>query len=180
MGIDIRIHLNFTPTQRRIMRGAVVVGVVVGALGLGLAIAAPHQWKASDPLVAADLNGLGIVTKNGKQYSLGATYCGKTTGVTSGVINDGAIVGYVAAKAKCEVVSDCGMSLSAHMCTGEELIRSQALGMTIAKGWYSNGTYDCSGWRTTINTSNSPGAPLWTEAPNADSCSNANAILCCD
>jgi len=132
-------------------------------------------------LVAADLNGLGIVTKNGKQYSLGATYCGQTTGVTNGFIKDGAIgYGYFAAKAKCEVVSDCGMSLSAHMCTGEELIRSQALGMTIARGWYSNGTYDCSGWTTTINISNSPGGSVWSGVPNTDSCSNANAILCCD
>ena len=60
MGIDININIDLSPWQRRIVRVAVVVGAVIGALGVGIAIAAPIDttWVVMGaPLTAANLKG---------------------------------------------------------------------------------------------------------------------------
>jgi len=189
MGIDIKIKIDLTPTQKRIMRGAVVGGVVIGALGLGLAVATPKQWKMNDPLAAADINSLGIVVKNGHPYSLRATYCGKTASTTGQVTVTN---GYAGAKSQCEGVTTCGGGVgspSAHMCTGDEILRSVQVGLTVDDGWYAagnyannggNSIYDCKGW--TSNSLSDDGS-FWNSSQNRpayDHCSSSDQILCCD
>jgi hypothetical protein len=53
----IVIDLGFSPFQRRLMRAAVVSGVVVAGLGLGVAIASPTTFVSGDPVSADKLNG---------------------------------------------------------------------------------------------------------------------------
>jgi hypothetical protein len=59
VGIDIRIRLDLSEMQKRMIRWAVVGGAVIGALGLGIAVAGGplHSWNPNDTLTAADLNG---------------------------------------------------------------------------------------------------------------------------
>ena len=60
MGIDIKINIDLSPRQRRVVRGAVVAGAVIGALGVGIAIAAPIDttWVVTgQTLTAAQLKG---------------------------------------------------------------------------------------------------------------------------
>jgi hypothetical protein len=56
------VDVDLSARQKKIVRAAVVTGAVVAALGIGLAIAAPHQWSTNDPLKATDLNGLNVVS----------------------------------------------------------------------------------------------------------------------
>jgi hypothetical protein len=83
-----------------------------------------------------------ILNKNGKQYSLDATYCGKTA-ATSSPFTTGNITGYVVAKTLCESVAQCNNAPSAHMCTNEEIVRSRQLGVYVEHGWHSTGTFLC-------------------------------------
>jgi hypothetical protein len=133
-----------------------------------------------------------IVSRGGKSYSLGATYCGVTP-MTMGALTDaGSVAGYAAAKAMCESESACGSPApSAHMCTAEDLTRTAQLGGTIPQGWYSSGLYaglpatsgpanDCEGWTTTLP---SVAGPSWNSAvgePTVTGCNLTLAILCCD
>ena len=193
MGINIDVRIDLTPTQKKIIRAAVVAGSVIAALGVGLALAAPHQWKANDPLAAADLNGLNVVSYTSdagttSTFSVGATkFCGITPVTTTGAIVYSSIGGYRGAKKACESVASCGNSPTAHMCNAEELVRSSQLGVPTAYGWVSSGTtptQDCLGW--TSGALAQSGA-AWDNTfaggggvPNALSC-NANVpILCCD
>jgi hypothetical protein len=196
MGIHIDIRIDLTRTQKKIIRAAVVAGSAIAALGIGIAIAAPHQWKASDPLAAADLNGLNVVTYTAPDggavsYSVGATkFCGTSPTNTNGAIQYAGFTGFLGAKKTCEAVASCGNSPTAHMCTAEEMVRSSQLGMTTATGWVSTGVAagistsvisDCLGW---TNSSTSLGA-TWLMSgvgpmSNALSCSESHPILCCD
>lgn len=198
MGIDIQIRIDLSPLQKRILRSAIVGGGVVAALGIGLAIAAPHQWNTNDPLKAADLNGLNVISYTTDAgtltYSVGATkYCADSPTTTNGAISYAGFTGYAAAKKMCETATGC--SATAHMCTGEEVVRSAAL--TVAGsglyGWYA-GSYrsedgttgtghpivDCSGY--TYSGSNNGGpiaqSPVWN--PTYDSCDQLHHVLCCD
>jgi len=189
--MKIVIDLELSPRQKKIIRAAVVTGAVIGALGLGLAVAAPHQWMANQPLTAADLNSLDIVsTDAGKQYSLGATY----KAVTSGSYNGSQVNGYPGAKSVCE--TQVG-SPSAHMCTGEELIRSAEIGLpisatdggTVPSGWYSSGSratvegtptnsFDCKGW--TDGVTHTLAGSYWNGFPNYGFCDVPGPVMCCD
>jgi hypothetical protein len=121
-------------------------------------------------------------------YSVGATqYCGITTTSFTGNIggNDGA-------KQQCELT--CG-SPTAHMCLGDELVRSVAVGATLpsAQMWYSSGVggivtsggsavtvSDCDGWTTAV--SNTDGA-YWAaniHGPYVEGCNTSSPLACCD
>jgi microcystin-dependent protein len=58
MTIDIQIHIDLTPRQKRIIRWAVVSGAAVGALGLGVALAQTTlpTFTTNETLQASDLN----------------------------------------------------------------------------------------------------------------------------
>ena len=171
--------------------------------GTALAYAARPNWMAGDLLKATDLDsafsdmesrlatletGRVVVHKNGKQYSLGATYCGFTAPTTGAFSATGGLSGYAAAKALCEEVAACGSSPSAHMCTAPDLLRTTALGIEPIGGWFSGGLYqneakiiyDCGGWTT---SSPGEGGAAWNPAPNSPSglvCSTSTVVLCCD
>lgn len=126
-----------------------------------------------------------IITKNGKQYSLGASYCGSTA-ATNGQITGG----YAGAKTLCESVVACSNSKSAHMCTADELVRSRQLQVNVPGGWYATGAYayyapsntamdDCNGFTSNSATVD---APAWsaTATPTLYSCSDVRPVLCCD
>jgi hypothetical protein len=125
-----------------------------------------------------------ILTKNGRQYSLDATYCGSTT-ATIGTFNSGTHQGYLAAKDLCESVADCNQSPSAHMCTSEEIVRSMQVADVVPWGWYSTGTRaslavapidDCHSW-----SDNGTGAGAWWAGfAGSEPCSVPEPILCCD
>jgi hypothetical protein len=148
--IDIEI-----PQWTRWLVGGIAVGL---ALGLGAwrvyaAVSVKTNWQPGDALKAADINsnfqtlqdaintintsiapGAKVYAMtNGKKYSINATYCGATL-ATNGAISQGGLVGYAAAKAACETT--CGSS-SAHMCSGEEIVRHVSMGGTIptGQGW---------------------------------------------
>ncbi len=58
MTIDIKIRIDLSPRQRRIVRWAIVSGAVIGALGLGVALAqtTPPTFTSGEMLAATDLN----------------------------------------------------------------------------------------------------------------------------
>lgn len=57
MAIDIRIQIDLSARQKRIIRGAVVAGSVIGALGIGVAIAMPkHTFTSGTPIKATEMN----------------------------------------------------------------------------------------------------------------------------
>ena len=206
---EIVIRLRF---PRRLSKPALVVAalaVVVGGAAVYAATANPltlDNHPANSVLSSATLNGNFsaiqtavralqtqvasgrlVATINSKQFSVGATrYCGATPTASP---FSGNIGGYGTAKAQCETA--CSSS-SAHMCTSEELVRSVAVGITVATGWYAAGlkdadqsgtntanNQDCRGW--TSISSNDVG-PLWSgTAPNTNNCgTSTNVILCCD
>jgi hypothetical protein len=186
----IRLRLPRWSLRRWLLVASVAV---VGASAV--AVALPNNYfVAGNALTAADLNMLvaainkPVITRNGKQYSLGATYCGATTTTT-----DGQMGGYTGAKALCEALPACGTSPTAHMCTSEELTRSMQLDMTTAGGWYSGGivalplsnpdiaTNDCGGWKSSGSIMNGPvwqGSPA--NAPSFAGCYLTFPVLCCD
>jgi microcystin-dependent protein len=57
MPIDVRIHIDLSPRQKRLVRTAVVAGAVIGALGLGVAVATPpHTFVPDTVISAAEMN----------------------------------------------------------------------------------------------------------------------------
>jgi microcystin-dependent protein len=65
MAIDIRVHIELTERQKRVMRAGIVGGTVIASLGIGVAIAMPidTSWITSGAPVSAsslasNLNGL--------------------------------------------------------------------------------------------------------------------------
>jgi hypothetical protein len=195
------VDVDLSARQKKIIRAGVVTGAVIAALGLGLAIAAPHQWSTNDPLKATDLNGLNVVSyasdAGTASYSVGATkFCGATTTTFTGALG-----GYAGAKQQCQ--GTCSTP-TAHMCLTDELIRSQALGVDLStvSGWYAAGGYvltsapagfiqsDCGGSGTTAagytqTTSNDPSYTLYGavwEGNEFDSekCTTSHPIMCCD
>jgi hypothetical protein len=210
MGIDIKINIDLSPRQKKVVRAAVVTGAVIGALGIGIAIAAPIDttWVVTGaPLTAVQLKGSldGLqaqvtalqafqmqATANGS-YSLGATYCGATAATEGAFSGPGSLTGYASAKAQCQGVSGCSPA-AGHMCTNEEIVRSMQVGVAVgASGWISTGTaaqytstgrvMDCESWRGVSSTVDL--GALWSPGsigpqPNFDWCNNPHAILCCD
>jgi hypothetical protein len=205
MGIDIKIHIDLTPRQKKVVRAAVVAGAVIAALGLGIAIAAPisSTWSVDGlTLKGADLKGAldglqsqissgrFVVTLGIKPYSLGATkYVAVTLTGGGGPNGDGTyngtqVGGYTGAKAICETAAS---SASAHMCSSDELLHSAQAGIFIPSGWYSYAartTYstlgqirDCGSW--TLSNGQEYGL-VWATPLQIDTCDHAQAILCCD
>ena len=56
MPIDIRIQIDLSPRQKRVIRSAVVAGAMIGALGLGVAIAAPVKFSPTETLSSQKMN----------------------------------------------------------------------------------------------------------------------------
>jgi hypothetical protein len=205
--MKLKVYVVDLEIPPRAKRWALRLGIPALALGIAaVALAAPpvHTWAATDTLTASDLNGNFsaldtriaalesghlVAHKNGKQYSLGATYCGFTAPTTGAFSSaGGTLTGYAAAKDLCEKVAGCGQSPSAHMCTASELLLTTGLGIQPIAGWFSGGLYqaeakiiyDCSGW-----TSANPGegGESWNPVPNSPSanvCSTSTPVLCCD
>jgi hypothetical protein len=202
MKIEIQIDLGLSARQKRIVRAGVVASVVVAALGVGIAVAAPIDttWVApgqalSAAQLKANLDGLqsqissgrfvGII--NGKQYSLGAT---KYVGVTSaggpsgnGTYNGAQVGGHEGAKAKCEAA----FAPSAHMCVSEELARSKQAGIALSgsTAWYSTFVLQSDGAEYAAECGNwsSTGHEGPTSSPvtlSLAACTQLNPIMCCD
>jgi hypothetical protein len=202
MAVDIRIHIDLTERQKRIMRAAVVAGTVIAALGIGIAMAAPIDttWIASGQPISAsalasninELNRRTVLTVGATSYSVGATkYCGTGPVAMTGAVTYNNATGYAATKAMCEASTGCGTSATAHMCSAEEIVRSFSLGLTLPGGWYSTGgdiygaTYnsiDCDGW--TLATSGqvgmTAGGSAGSPAFGVAACAGSNPVLCCD
>jgi hypothetical protein len=130
-----------------------------------------------------------VVVKNGKSYSLGATFVKATVG-SPGKFQSGADTGYASAKSQCEAIV---ASQTAHMCTSEELTRSLQLGVAVtADGWYAAGIRtnntennkpvdDCRSW--TSSDAQALGS-FWLVSgggyPGQSWCYDNRPILCCD
>lgn len=211
-GMRIRIDVEITPRARRALTGLLLVGLTGTVANAHAGWSSDVTWIApNEPISATKLKALfteaderitaveddvakleaakPVVTKNGKQWSLGATYCGITAAT------DGSAGGYATTKALCEQpTTGCpsasgGLgSSSAHMCTAEELVRSASSGIPLpGAGWYNRGARviegpssamtDCAGW--TSNSTNMSGA-LWSVTPSGATCNATYPILCCD
>jgi hypothetical protein len=198
------VELDLSSRQKKIVRAAVVTGAVIGALGIGVAIAAPIDttWITGGAQVSAtslktDLDGLQtqitagrfVGTIGGQQYSVGAT---AYVGVTA-TFNGLQVGGYTGAKQKCQAA----FMASSHMCTTEELARSAQTGVAMPAnpGWYSASTRDgtgvgsaitndCFGWSDSTAGGNNNGAIAYqagsTVAFSLGTCDQTNPILCCD
>jgi hypothetical protein len=122
-------------------------------------------------------------------YSVGAVYCGATQPIYSGALG-----GYAGAKALCQAQ----YGPAAHMCTGEELVRSLATGTQASSlpsgkgGWYSgfmyasypaapsNGMFDCNQWTSSANDGNA--GPVYSSSSGIGvlTCNTTGlAVLCC-
>ncbi len=202
------LDLEISPRAKRTALGLGITALIAGfgAVAYGNV---KHTFKAGDPLSAQAVNddfaGLdarltalegsarAVGTVNGKAYSVGATVFVKETaagGPNADGSYDGAQVGgYGGAKAICEAATG---SASAHMCVGDELIRSAASGAAApAKyGWYA-GAYrsndgtgtpivDCNGYVSNISNNSGPviGSAGWN--PTSLPCNQPRPILCCD
>jgi hypothetical protein len=206
--MEIRIVIDAPKGWRR--RVLLLGGALVGLIGVPAVIAHAYDtsWIVSGGPVsasslAANLNEAqsriaalesfrATVTADGG-YPVGATYCG----VTASVVTGGGIGGYAAARSLCQTASGCNST--AHMCTGDELARSVALGHSptvvgSGGGWYASGSYspgganpatdDCNGWLE--GASNFWGA-CWVynpgnnqNGPSACSCASSVPVICCE
>lgn len=180
----MKIHVTASGAKRLLIVGSALI--VLGTAAVVLA--APHTFGSGDLLTAADLNNLAVVTHGTKKYSRGAVYFGSTSS-TNGAIAAAGANGYAAAKALCQSVA--GGSPTAHMCTGDELVRSVQLGIGIPSGWYASGAWQpnsanssCQAWSSSANIDT---APYWyvpsvgaTGFPSATSCDKTAPVLCCD
>jgi hypothetical protein len=165
--------------------------------------AAPPSFAPGETLSAAKLNGAlaeadGRLTKiesritAGGKIALAGLYCGATAAATKGDLSGlGGGQGYLGAKAACEAT--CNHSPTARICTGDDLVRSASLGMSMKNGWFaggvaaqyrdntaSYGVTDCAGF----TSGDGPGGLLgqdWTPAgPIYHWCNEEYALLCCD
>lgn len=110
--------------------------------------------KATRVVLQGTTNG----ADGGIRTTVDGIYCG-ATGSTTGAISAqaGALNGYRAAKYLCE--QTCA-SATAHMCTGDEAVRSHELGVNVPGGWMKSSTglhytiggggtgqlFNCYGW----------------------------------
>jgi hypothetical protein len=55
--MTIDIHIDLSPRQKRLVRGAFIAGAMIGTLGIGVAAAAPkHTFVSGTKVSAADMN----------------------------------------------------------------------------------------------------------------------------
>ena len=162
MHIKIDTEIPF-PKWAQLASLALICGVGVG-IGVR-AFASPPTWTAGEPLTAAGLTQLSVMTNGSASISVGATkFVGATSGTHTGdFLHDahagGALNGYQAAANICRA-EVTGATPTIHLCTGEEIVRSAALGISqplkgggVQQGWYSafHGTdagnaADCGAW----------------------------------
>jgi hypothetical protein len=188
--MKIKVDVQF-PTPVWLKRAVLVALPVALVVASSVVLAdVPNTFKDGDTLSAQKLNDnfdavdkrlaaieskANVVTKNGKSISTAATFCG-----TSAAPQTGDLGGYVAAKALCENIAACN-SPTAHVCTGEELMRSTTLGISLPDdGRYASGeayANDCGGF----NLGNGVNGPVWTKVgPHLLSCGTLLPVLCCD
>jgi hypothetical protein len=190
---DGRFDIALDPTCRPVVEstGELWVEVQVSGTSMGRTKigAVPYALEAQR---AVSVERPVYVNKaTGGQWSLNAGYCGATA-ATTGAFRSGSLTGWKAAKGLCEAT--CA-SPSAHMCTGEELVRYNQTGgdiPTIAStyGWYSSGlhnhytstnTNECYGF--TFGGGNGNLGSVWKtddEVPLIGYCNGSYSILCCD
>jgi len=194
---DGRFSIPLDPTCRPIVESTaelwvevLVAGTSMGRTKIG---AVPYALEAQTAVAVTRPVYTNPTTR--KQWSLNASYCGFSPS-TTGAFRAGTLTGWKAAKALCE--SACNGSPSAHMCTGEELVRQVSTGGDIPTvpttyGWYSSGVYRQYNGGTEVNGFECKGftqAPdhadlgsAWNTAeewPSIGWCSDSYAILCCD
>jgi hypothetical protein len=195
----MKIKVYVIEISARSKRNLVLWGALalVAAMALPADANVPNQFATGEVLSASQMNanfayidawrGHPVVTRGGQQWSLGAVYCGSTA-ATNGQITGG----YAGAKALCQTA--CA-SPSAHMCTGEELVRSVQVGVGGVQGWYASGVGglnvnpggymetwgDCSGWTSSVSSNtNIIEAPSWNSLPGSSACNASVPVLCCD
>jgi hypothetical protein len=127
-----------------------------------------------------------LTTSKGATYSLDAVFCG----ASPGLFNGKEVGSYQGAKKKCE--ETCGGSPTAHLCTTQEVMRSESVGVPITAtvGWINNGIEinpgnstiyinDCLRWSSEANTSGGFG---WTAntGPTSIRCNESAQLICCD
>lgn len=196
----------------------------VGAPLLALSVTAVasaavrHQLRAQTPIVALELNenfedldvrvtAASERSHNGKRISLNGIQCGKSAVPTAGTIVDQntATAGYEGAKLICQRALGCN-SLTAHMCTSEEMVRSAQIGAVLPGFyyWVSGGqlvaspaesmpyqlTGDCHAWRSSGNEIGNVwygaapdvcGVGLSGPCPGYTTCSDTTPfVACCD
>lgn len=191
MPIDIRIQIDLSPRQKRVIRAAVVAGAVIGALGLGVAIAAPKNiFKPTEVLSSQKMNDnfTDLDTRLASLEKLRIGTLKGTAGPTTGSITaPGNLVGYQAARALCQTALN--NSPTAHMCDASEMVRSAQLGIPnpggVSNMWFASGIYshpadeiivDCSGYTTT-----GASGRVWTGVTGSSyGCVASWPIACCD
>jgi hypothetical protein len=188
MRISLNVEVDTRSRAARIALAAVASVVVLLAGAAVVRASVPNTFKAGDVLSSSAVNenfsAVSMSTYSGsagtKYYSAGATkYCGVTTTSVNGSLG-----GYPGAKQQCEATCT---SATAHMCLGDELVRSASLGLSVPGGWYSAGASatvtstgnlfirDCQNWSS---TSSSEAANVWPAS--FDVCSASHPLLCCD
>ena len=192
----LKIDLEI-PQWTKWLAGGIAIGLALGMGAWRVYAEVPNTFSPGDKLTAKTMNdnfkalqdainSARVVTKNGKQYSIGATYCGASIATNGQITN-----GYAGAKYLCEQVQACANSPSAHMCTSEELSRTRQMGIAVPDGWYSSALYyayvggsqiihgsnDCEGW---TNGTSDGGNAFWSARPTASDCSFQAPVLCCD
>lgn len=207
-----------TPVGRT-RRVLVLVGLAAG-LGAVDALPARASWKADTgwvtpgaPVSAGKLKALldeidarltrvEVRTHGTTAISSSAVYCGATASTVGDMSDLSGFKGYAGAKAACEALSDCKSSKTAHVCSGEEVVRSAQIGITMPAGWLATGaatravissgstdryveSADCQGFKVGVaatgvsnwfGTSWDPTGP----AAKATHCGSKLAVLCCD
>jgi hypothetical protein len=193
--------------ERALFRRVIAGAVLLATLGVGVAFATPNKFQAGDPVSAEKLNQnfadietrlASLETKKaritnaatGKSVSVGAAFCG----VTPTPVVGSAIGGYAKAAAACQAAAGCQGAATAHMCTGDELVRSRMLGLEVPSSWYSTGASNQSFYNTTEHLLND--CYEWTSAlpnqlgaqwnaggsggPGFAGCASPAPIACCD
>jgi hypothetical protein len=170
---------------RRTKRMALLIGLPVLLLGLSAVAVAGvvntfhdgdvlHAKELNDNFVDLDARIANLAAKQ-SDYSANATFCGGSANLP------GNLGGYSGAKTTCG--GTCKLagqsSPTAHMCTGEELVHSLAVGKNPPTGWYASGVgSDCFGYTSTEVQRN---GSLWAGGgPTYDSCEQIAPVLCCD
>jgi len=196
----MRITIDVTPgsARRLAIVGATLLVLGVAAVSHAVPVPIPDSFTTGLPLTAKQLTSnfdaveirlaaleaaKPVSTRNGKRYTVGATYCGKSAATTGG-ITSGQLTGYAAAKAQCEAV--CGTD-TAHLCGGDELTHSNAVGLAPPVGWYSSPVplvlqgeiyHDCTGFTSGDLTYGSVWAGPYPSL--IQRCNSSNPLLCCD
>ena len=186
--------------KRSLVLGGAIVLLLAAALRADANV--PNAFTTGEMLSAAQMNanfadidswrGHPVVTKNGKEFSLGAIYCGLTPSTTGQIAG-----GYAGAKGMCQTACS---SASAHMCSAAEIVATAEASVTVVPlvpppdasvslyaggGWYSLTPDDCSSWTT--NSDQIEGR-CWNNGASCGSsgvafselCSSSLPVLCCD